>query len=681
MERIIKSSRLVILAVILSVLLIIYGFTLYKLQIIEGNKYLEDSVGSYSTTQTIHAARGSILDRNGKLLVSDRTVYNVNISRTALLKQDDPNGLLLRLIQAAQAYDIDYNDTFPVTISAPFDYLAGATSSQQERLKAYFEYFDLDPDISASDLISWMRSHYGIDYTVTAEDARRIIGVRYELELRVIINTTDYIFAEDVSTDFITYISEQNFPSVTVETTSERQYHTTYAAHLLGYVRSMSLDEYNDVYKALGYPYNALVGKDGVEYAFEEYLHGTDGTRTTYRDSSGAVTNVEETPAQAGSNVYLTIDIDLQAKAEDALASTIALINSERTREDDEKAEGGAVVMLDVKSGDVLALASYPTYNLSTLSRDISSLITDESRPMWNRATQGAYNPGSTFKMVTALAGLRLGLITRWTQVRDEGIFTKYPSYQPRCWIWPNGTHGLLDVVGAIENSCNYFFYWLSDQMDIDDIAAVAREFGFGASTGIEIGDSAGKLATREYKMEVTGETGWWKADTLITAIGQGLNEFTPIQIANYIATIANGGTLYSTSVLKYITSSDYSDIILEEEPEVLSTISDEEGYISTLQEGMRAVASTGTASSVFADYPIPVAAKTGTTQSDTAATNTGVFVCYAPADDPEVAIAVVVEKGGSGSALTAVAKELLDVYFESSEVIENVQTDNSSVK
>jgi penicillin-binding protein 2 len=666
------------------VLLIIYCLTLYKLQIIEGEEYLESSTGTISSTVTVHSSRGSIYDRNGELLVSDRTVYNVMISRKSLLKQDDPNDIVRRLISAASLYGVSYNDSCPITKTAPFEYDASATDTQLSRLNAYFNYFSkqLDPDMSAQDLVTWLRSHYGISYTVPAEEARKIIGIRYELEMRAIINTSDYVFAEDVSTDFITYLSEQDFPCVSIETSSVRQYHTSYAAHLLGYVAQMSSEEYQEKYKELGYPYNSYVGKNGVEYAFEEYLHGTDGKTTTYTDSTGAVTDVVvESEATAGNDVYLTIDIGLQEQAEASLASTIVQMNAERG-EDEEKAEGGAVVAIDVRTGDVLAMASYPTFDLATFSQNTAALFADTSKPLFNRATYGTYNPGSTFKMVTALAGLKEGIISRWTLVEDEGIFKKYEDvgYTPRCWIYPS-THGVLDIVGALENSCNYFFYWLSDQMDIDEIAETAQEFGFGASTGIEIGDSSGKLATREYKMEATGESGWWKADTLITSIGQGLNMFTPIQIANYVAAIANGGTLYSDTVLKYVADFNGEGIVYESEPTVLNKIDNSQGYFSILQEGMRAVASTGTASSTFGNYPISVAAKTGTVQSDNTSMNTGVFVCYAPADDPQIAIAVVVEKGGSGSALTTVAKDLMDVYFSSTEISETTATDNSLAK
>jgi penicillin-binding protein 2 len=691
MEKVIKTSRITVIYLVIALFVVIYSTVLYKLQFVDVDEDQAAVAGSTATTTAVSAARGSILDRNGVLLVSDRAVYNITISRSVLINQENPNEIVLKLIKAATQYGVNYTDTFPVTMSAPFAFSASQTSTQQSRLSSYLSYkpFNLDENISAPELISWMRDHYGIDYTLTAEEARLIIGIRYELEIRAIVNTTDYVFASDVDVDFVTYLLEQNLPGVNIESSSQREYYTKYAAHVLGNIGSMSGTEYQDTYKEQGYSYNALVGRSGVEYAFESYLHGTDGSITTYTDSNNAVTDVVvNSQAQAGDNVYLTIDIALQQVAEDALASTITQMNTERetsnataASESDkqELAEGGAVVVIDVNSGEVLVNASYPTFDLANFNANYSTLIEDSLKPMWNRATQGTYNPGSTFKMVTALAALNSGLITQYTTINDEGKYTKYPSFQPNCWIYP-GNHGLLNVVGALENSCNYFFYWLGDHLDISDIAAMASEFGLGSKTGIEIGEQAGVLATREYKKETLNE-GWWTADTLMAAIGQSYNSFTPIQIANYIAAIANGGTLYSTSILKYVTSSDYSDIILRKEPEILNVIDDSNGYFSVIQSGMRAVATTGTAASIFKNYDIKVAAKTGTVQSDLSSTNNGVFVCYAPADDPQIAIAVVVEKGGSGSALANIAKSILTEYFSSDNISTTIYSDNSLIK
>lgn len=667
MQKFYNPARIVAIFVVLSIFLAVYIASLYRLQLVEGDDY-QEALNTKKSTSVLTAARGDILDRNGVLLVSSRSTYNVTISRSTLLSLDDPNDTIFRLVHAAVENGVSYTDSFPVTIGAPFAYLSNMTSIQETRLSKYFEYFDLNSDISASDLIIWMKNHYGIDYTTNISDARLIIGIRYELEVHFILNKSSYIFAEDVDTDFISIIKEQDFPGVNIVTSSEREYNTDYASHILGSVGYMNENEY-EIYSEQGYSLNTLIGKEGVEQAFESYLHGTDGSVLTTTNSSGAVVNVEtiQEPV-AGKNVYLTIDIGMQEVAEDALADLIATINDNRSS-DEEMAEGGAVVVVDVNSGEVLTSASYPTYSLLTYKSDYTNLAEDETQPLFNRATQGTYNPGSTFKMVTALAGLRESVITRWSTVTDMGKYTVYPSFQPSCWIYSSShtTHGTLDIVGALQESCNYFFYWLGDHLGINAISSAASDFGLGSKTGLEIFEVSGTLATPEYKETELNE-GWWAADTLITAIGQGHNMFTPVQMADYIATIANGGTLYSLTLLKTVKEADYLSTVYETDPEQLSVIDDPDDNISILQEGMRAVALNGTASSVFSNYPVPVAAKTGTVQSDTATKNNAVFVCYAPVDDPEIAIVVLVEKGGSGSTIMSVAKKIMDYYFASPE-------------
>ena len=662
MEKFVRPTRIIVLFVVLAILLSIYASSLYELQIINGKEYVEISANSIVTTSAITARRGDILDRNGVLLVSSTPVYNVNISRAALLKSDDPNGTILRLINTAQENGVQYNDTFPVTMSGPFSYLESMTDIQKSRLDKYLAHFYLDPATSASDLIVWMKSHYGLDYKTSLADVRRIIGIRYELDLRIIVGMADYIFAEDVGVDFISVVLEQDFPCVGIDTSYRREYHTKNAAQILGYTGLMGPSEY-ETYKELGYSMDAVVGRDGVEKAFEECLHGTDGSIKVNTNTDGAVMNVlSETPAVSGENVYLTIDIGIQAAAEKAISDIVDTINATRG-EDEEKATGASAVVLDVKSGGVLASANYPTYDPATFLSDYSSLNADPLLPLWNRAMLGTYSPGSTFKMVSAFAGLRSNYLTRWFTITDKGKYTKYPSFQPTCWIYP-GNHGTLDVVGALAHSCNYFFYVVGDNIGIDAIANAAALFGLGSKTGVEVAESTGTIASPAYKTAALNE-GWWAADTLMAAIGQSYNMFTPIQLANYVATIANDGTRYKTTLLEQTKSADYSVKLYENQPVVASVIDDPEGYIDILQEGMRAVTSSGgTAFTVFKDYPVKVAAKTGTVQSDSATANTGVFVCYAPADDPKIAVAVVVEKGGSGSGLASAAKEILDSYF-----------------
>lgn len=686
MQKFYKPTRIIAVFTVMSLLLALYLTTLYRLQIFDTDADANAWLAWETTPQdlTLVADRGDILDRNGVVLVSTRPAYNITLARDVLLERDDFNETLLKLVHAAIDNGVAYNDTFPITIGAPFAYLYDMTQTQQDNLAKYFDFFDIDPAISASDLIVWMKEHYELDYTTNISDARLVIGVRYEMEMRVIKSMNPYVFANDVDVDFLTLVKTHQFPGVNIETSAERVYHTTYAAHLLGYIGLMSADEYNDTYKALGYSFNSQVGKSGAEKAFEDYLHGTDGAMTIKTSDDGTVMDekITEVPVP-GENVFLSIDIGLQAVCEDALQAKIELINSER--EEGARVTGGAVVVTDVNTGEVLACGSYPTYDLSNFLQNYTDLANNTSYPLLNRATMGNYLPGSTFKMVTALAGLRTGTITPTTTWYDSGKYTKYPDFQPSCWIYSitGGGHGDENVVTALRDSCNVFFYQLGDEVEITNINAAATELGLGTKTGIELPETSGLLADREWKVEnVPNESnkGWWKGDTITTAIGQGFNQFTPIQLANYAATIANGGTHYRLTMLSNIRSADFSRIVKQQAPEVLNYVEGSE-WITTLQQGMKLVAKEGTAKSVFKDYSVPVAAKTGTVQTGTSIEqlNNGVFVCYAPADDPQIAISLVVEKGTSGSKIMEIARDIMDYYFHET-VPPTVTSDNSII-
>ncbi len=357
------------------------------------------------------------------------------------------------------------------------------------------------------------------------------------------------------------------------------------------------------------------------------------------------------------------MDIECQQVAEDALKTTIDTINAGR-QEGDKLAEGGAVVVLDIRNFDVLASASYPTYHLETFSRDYSDLVSNPMNPLFNRAIQGTYSPGSTFKMVTAIAALNEGIINTETQIYDDGIYTEYRGYHPRCWIYP-GTHGAINVIEALEVSCNYFFYYIGDRTGIDNISKYAAQFGLGENTGIELDESTGTLATRESKEETIHES-WYGGNTLQAAIGQSYNLFTPMQIASYCATIANNGTRYAAHLLKNITTHDNSETVYEYSPEILSFVQADPVYFSAIRQGMLNVSRNGTAASVFGSYFVDVASKTGTVQLGENVENNAIFIAYAPFDDPQIAVAVVVESGGAGSAVTQIAKSVFDYYFSS---------------
>ena len=693
MNKMYTPFRIAFIFIIMAVALTVYVSSLYVVQIYNPMIMDENPAPPRRITRrtTLVAARGNIYDRNGVLLASGRPSYNIKIDWWALRASPNANDIVMEVIYAAIDEGYTYTDTFPVTRGAPFEFLVNMTNTQRSRLDAYFEFHNIDPEISVSDLLAWMRNHYKIDYTIGILDARLIIGVRYELEIRAIVGTINpYIFTYDVSTDFVSLLEERGLNGVFAESTFVREYHTTAAAHILGYTGAMTAEEY-ERYRELGYAMDAIVGKVGAERAFEEELHGFAGLQTTRLALDGTVVGVETTREPIpGQHVTLTLDIDLQIAVENALRTEIEAINRERANirletgeDEDDSIPGGAVVVTNVHTGEILAAASYPTFNLQRLSEDWALLHTDPANPMLNRATQGRYPPGSTFKMVTALAGLRhVGVITRYFPIFDTGVFDVYYN-QPgdfiaHCWVFRENFRGHddVDIVQALECSCNFYFLQVADWLPRTEgagtgarlLAETALEFGLGRLTGLEIPENPGRLATPEVREALTGQpaaTNWFTADTLLAGFGQGDNRFTPVQLANYAATIANGGTLYSLSILRRIRTSDFSDILYEHTPEVLNVIEDTE-YIEIIQEGMIAASRgrRGTARREFGTYQIIVASKTGTIQVEGQTANDAAFVAYAPAHDPEIAISVVVEKGGSGANIMRIARLVFDHYF-----------------
>ena len=672
MDRLIRPTRVAAVLIGVALILIIFFASILKLER-EGASAMQAETFTYST-YSLQGARGDILDRNGVLLASSNTVYSLGLRLSDLRATGDINGELTRLLEICRENQVEHIDTFPMTVSAPWAYDAIMSSANQVRLPAYLEFLKVDEDISASDLFYKLRERYGIDRELSDYEARQLIGIRYELDMRNVLNIDPYIFAENVSPRFIAIVLEKGCAGIEVKSGWTREYHTRFASQTLGYIGRIGDDE-RDYYLEKGYNLNEYVGKTGAEAAFEDYLHGGVGKIVVTRDSEGRVADVTvRNEASAGDNVYLTLDIALQEVAENALQDTIIKINTNK-KEDEEAADGGAVVVRDVKNGEVLVAASYPSYDMALFDENFSMWASDESKPLYNRASMGVYNPGSTFKMVTALAGLWSGGISPDTYIHDETRYTAYPDYQPRCWS--SVSHGDVNVELALQHSCNYFFYWLGDHIGADAIANAAKQFGLGEKTGIEISEAVGSAASPENKQAIKGEQ-WYAADTLLSAIGQSINLFTPLQIANYVATIANDGTLYKETIIKRAMTSDYSAMTYESKPEILHTIDDPNDYLSVVRAGMEDVIKYGTAREYFETCSIPVAAKTGTTQSDTAQSNSGVFVCYAPANDPQIAIAVVVEKGGSGAATADVARKIIEYYFNEETEVTMAKEENT---
>ena len=698
MDRNIARGRLAFLAAVFALLIAIYGVALYKLQIIEGAEYYERSQNSIVTKQVVTAARGNILDRYGRVLVSNRMCNNIVLDAQKLFYSEDitdPNEVLLNLARIVKTCGDKYTDTLPITTAPPFEYVDNMTDLQKSLLKSFIEYnniynkANLGDNPTAVELMAYFRDRYNIDSKYDAEEMRIITGLRYEVNVRYVVNTADYVFVEDASIELITKLLESQLTGFNVEVSYIREYKTNYAAHVLGYVGAMTTEEYERTggFEDQGYPMSSYVGKDGAEYAFEKYLHGVDGEAAITRTSSGIVTSTIYTKEpEPGEHVYLSLDIGLNEVAENALAKNIREINAKRAA-DNEKAEragsendilplakGGAVVAIDVRTGEPLALASYPTYDLSNLMEQYDEIMKADDNPLFNRALMGAYAPGSTFKPVTALAGLNEGNIKLNTTITCTGLYTGFSDYAPACWIYPGGAHGPLNVSEAIEHSCNIFFYTTGHYVGIDRLGKYAKDLGLGEYTGIELPEIKGAMASPERKAEIYKddenplEANWYDGNTVAAAIGQSVSQFTPIQLANYCAAIANNGKRYEASILKTVRSFDYSQTIFNRESVVATNADYDIEYYEAIQYGMRQVVESGNSSTVygiFRDTNYTVAAKTGTSQTGVNQSNDGFFICYAPAENPEIAIAVAMEKGGSGSSQAVIAKEVLDYYFE----------------
>ena len=604
------------------------------------------------------ASRGIITDRNGKVLVSNRLAYTLVFDRSGFADDAALNAAILRLVQLCEETGTGWNDTLPIGRVGNFLRYSNARS---ETFDKFIEKNDLTSGASGRQLLSELRELYHVDESLSEREARLIVGVRYELHSR-----DSYTFAEDVSTEVLSLITDGRYEGVTIRTASARVYNTALAAHILGTIGPIWQEEWSSNedtgyvgYADKGYSMNDLVGKDGVEKAFESYLRGTDGRRLITTDETGKITGELYTrEPQPGGTVALTLDIDLQADVEAALAETISGMIDKDSNE-----RGGAAAVVSVGTGEVLALASYPTYDLSTFNEDYDELVNDQRLPMFNRATQGIYAPGSTFKMVTAVAALESGIITPSSIIQDRGIYTYYKDPQPMCWIYSQtgSTHGRINVSQAITDSCNYFFYEVGRLTGIRTLDSYASQFGLGQSTGIEIGDSSGVLASPEWAESHDQE--WTDGQTITAAIGQSYNLFTPLQLANYVATLVGGGDHYQAHLLKNVKAYDNSRLLYMYDDNPINTVEMSDTTLSAVTRGMHELTVSGSVAYAFENCVVSAGAKTGSAQVGTDIAN-GVFVAYAPYEKPEIAVAIVIEKGGSGAALANTAVEIINSWF-----------------
>ena len=675
MERLTQlRSRIVQLLFV--AILCFFAFRLYDLQIIETGGVI-DNTTTYTTWTRVKAARGEILDRNGNVLVGNRASYDLVMNHFVLTSSATPNQSIYELVKLCQELDIEYTDHFPITTERPFTYTLDQYNASWQ---GYFQKFlanrgDLDSDISAPLLIDMLRKSYQIPDEWSDEDARLVLGIRYELTLRNLTTLSNYVFISDASEEDLAVILELNTPGMNVEASTVREYYTHYAAHILGYVGAMDAKQWV-TYKELGYSMDAVVGQAGFELAFEDYLHATDGVRVDEVAADGTVIRsyYRQEPI-AGNNVEVTIDIELQMVAEQALEAQVLALRSSGDS-DGHDAQGASVVVMEPSSGEVLVCASYPTYDPATLRENYSQIIEEDYDPLYNRALQGEYPPGSTYKMTMVVAGINAGRITSKDKILDEGVYDEYEDFAPECLRYSSGfgTHGEINASESLCVSCNYFYYVLGDALSANTVDKTAKALGLGEPTGIELPEATGHRVNEETKkLLYTGSNQKLTAgDRILGAIGQSDNKFTPMQLCVYTSTLANKGVRMRATFLNQVVSSDYRNRLYVNEPEIVSTLTVSEDCFLAYNKGMQMVASYytpqiyGTAIGTFRHYPISVACKTGTAQHGiTTASDHGAFVCYAPADStPKIAIAIYGERAGHGSSMAVVAKEILDAFF-----------------
>ena len=688
-------------------ILLLYSFRLYKLQIID-TKGNTDNTQVYSTITTVRAARGDILDRNGNVLVGNRASYNLVFNHYVTKSNPNCNQALYTLVQKCRELGITYSDHFPVSTSRPFVYtLTDFTTTWQNYFQLFMVDRVLDSDITAPLLVEKMRERYSIPTSWSDEDARAVIGFRYEFDLRGITNLPTYTFLEDVTDQQLSAILELNTPGLNVEASTVREYHTKYAAHILGYLGGMNDSQWEE-YKKQGYTMDAKVGQTGFELAFEEYLHGIDGTRYDEVNKDGATTKSYYTKEPvAGNSVETTIDIKIQEVAEKALDSVMAKIKDPEqntsTAGEGLDAEGAAVVVMECQTGKILACASYPTYNLATMYEDWAKIEADPLKPFFNRAFGAEYPPGSSFKMCTLISAMehrnKSGEFIHpyGTRIEDKGVFTKYEGFAPTCLAWTSGhfvhtaydgSPGGIDATDALCYSCNYFFYVLGDLNNEENMSETCKDLGLGVPTGIELVEKTGRLNTTEVKRQIygSGVNGNFSAgDRVLGAIGQGEYRFTPLQLCVYASTLANKGTRMKATFLSRVVSSDYRTLIKENQPEIANRLEMASTTIESYWTGMRKVITQmgGTATAYFGGpkdlygegdgvWPLKdevlVYAKTGTAQHASLGSDHGAFICFAQKKDaaaPDIAIALYGEKVAHGSWLAPVAEQILLSYYE----------------
>lgn len=665
-----NKIRYNIVTIFIYIVGIILILQLFNLQIVHGQEYRETSNTRLTRESVLKAARGNILDSTGNKLVTSETSFSLELYKTKI-EDSVLNNTILKTINILKSNKDEYIDNLPIAVN-PVRY-----TLPEENLKSWKLSLEIDENANAQEAFDSLKKKYNI--TNNDEEAIKIMAVRYEITRTGYSNIKPVEIAKDISRQSAIQIREQSndLPGMTIATGSKVKYTSgNLASHILGQVGPISEEELKG--KEDRYSLNDIVGKTGVEYIFEDYLKGTDGIKQIDMAVDGTVTEEYVTEeAVAGSDVVLTIDANLQKVAEEALKKNIDKIANGGFYKTS-PANAGAVIVMNVKNGEVLAMASYPDYNPQLFIDGISQEQYDsykEEKNLVNRAISGVYSPGSIYKMVTATAGLETGAITTKTKINDTGVYPKFGN--PVCWYWRSYRrgHGYLNVTQAIQKSCNYFFYETGYRAGIENIVKYAEYYGLGMKTGIELlGEETGTISRPEI-VEARGEV-WTPGYTLSAAIGQGDNGFTPIQMARYISSLANGGNRVDVTLIKNIMKPDGTEVDKKElenyvnerlgyTPTEIEDLNIKEENIDAILEGMKGVTEDGgTAYSTFAGFDIEVAGKTGSAETGDPDKVNGWFVGFAPFDDPEISVTVLIENAGSGGFTAETARDIMAEYF-----------------
>lgn len=639
-------KRLSVLSVLMAVILLIYSFQVFSLQVSNAETYIAQARGISYRKAPIKAQRGEILDRNGREIAVNREGYNI-IFNKAYFSMDTANQTILNLCKMLLNRETKWTDVLPISSEIPYNF-----TDNTQAVSILKSHLGLAHYATAENCFDEMVERYKLQ-NYDASTARIIMGVRYSLERHDFSVSNPFTFSEDVSSEIMQIVLESGMilDGVTINVVPFREYvDGTLAPHLIGFVGSIDAEEWASKYKKLGYSYDDKVGKSGIEKLAEEQLHGIDGEITYKIDSKGNILSSEITKQPIpGKTVVLNLDKGIQTATQTALASSV-----ESLKEIGKSVTGGAAVMLDVKTGGVISSANYPSYNLTTFSADYNKLVSDKKgTPLTNRAFQGIYPPGSTVKPAVAVAALENQKLSAGEMIFCKKKYTRFADYQPSCMHY----HGNIGLNTAISKSCNYFFFEMGYRLGLDTLNEYFKRFGLGVSTGVDINDSSGLL--------VENASNNLSGSTLQAAIGQ-MNAFTPLQLAVYVSTLANEGVRYEASLINKVVSYNMSETYSITNPKVAEQFEISNTTIAAVKAGMLSVTEDGTGSATFKNYSIKVGGKTGTSQVNGAADHS-VFIAFAPYDNPEIAIAIVLEHGSSSSKCTSVAKAMLDAYFFSS--------------